>query len=303
MKTKTCNVGPLKGLICATITPFTESLELDIESLHRLYVYYLNTEIQGIFPLGTNGEGSLLSIDERKTVAEIATKTFSGKKTVVIHCGASTLNQTVELIKHAKDIGSDGVGVIVPSFYKFDQRAISDYYSSVIDAADPMPVYLYNIPSRTGIDINKKTIKDLADSHSNLVGMKFSDSNLEKLADYINEDYEHQLDFLIGCDRLMYPAYRIGAVGTISGPIAVFPELFSQLFKAIEQNDEYRALELQKKLYCNNISLKKYQEIPMIKEYLKSIGVISSSTCRAPFYTMTNNEVSVLINDIKRMKA
>jgi 4-hydroxy-tetrahydrodipicolinate synthase len=301
MKTNIQSAGPLRGLVCATITPFKENLEVDYGSLEKLYDYCLDTEINGIFPMGTNGEGILLTLEERKRIAEIAVGRFRGRKTVVLHCGANTLKDTIELVRHAKSIGADGVGVIVPGFYKYDQRAIIEYYSQVLESAVDLPFYLYNIPSRTGVDIPKQTIQTLAQSHQNLVGMKFSDPSLEKLSDYINCDYGRPMDFLIGCDRLMYPAYKIGAKGTVSGPIVAFPKLFASLFKAIDNGDDDKAIEIQRRLYRNNMELKRYQEILMIKEILKNRGVIASSKCRAPFYTMNQDEIYSLLKFTERM--
>lgn len=291
----------LRGIVCANITPFDNEKNVDYESVRKLARYLADSGIQAIYPLGTNGEGLALTIEERKKIAEVMVDEIAGKINVAIQCGTQTLEDTIELVLHAKAIGADAAGVVSPFFFHQSDKALLDYYSAIFEAAGDFPVYVYNIPTNTNNDVTAPLVSQLAAKYKNLAGVKFSYPDIMRICAYVNAK-EEKLDTLIGCDKLIYPAYKSGAVGTVTGPAAVFPEIFNELWAlAISGNDE-KALELQYQIQKNSDRLAKYQEIPMIKQYLKAIGVIKSDICRIPFYAVSEEEkmeIENIINDIK----
>lgn len=275
-------MGILYGIVCANITPFRENREIDYTSVKKLARYLADSGINAIYPLGTNGEGLALTIEERKKVAEIMVDEIGGKIPVAIQCGTQTLEDTIELVLHAKKIHADAAGVVIPFFFHQTDRALEEYYSAVFEAAGDFPIYVYNIPTNTNNDISASLIKKMSKKYGNLAGVKYSYPDMIRLSEYITSK-EPKLDVLIGCDKLIYPAYKLGAVGTVSGPAAVFPELFSELWTHAIKDEDDQALTLQYEIQKNSNALSEYQEIPMIKQYLKSIGVIETDICRIPY--------------------
>lgn len=294
-------MGILCGIVCANITPFKDNGEIDYISLKKLARYLADSGINAVYPLGTNGEGLALTIEERKKAAEIMVDEIAGKIPVAIQCGTQTLEDTIDLVLHAKKIHADAAGVVTPFFFHQTDRALEEYYSAVFEAAGDFPVYVYNIPTNTNNDISSSLIKKLSCKYANLAGVKYSYPDLIRLSEYIGAK-EQKLDTLIGCDKLIYPAYKLGAIGTVSGPAAVFPELFSKLWAYAVKDEDEQALKVQYEIQKNSNILSEYQEIPMIKQYLKSIGVIETDSCRIPFYSISQSEKDKIEDIIKNIK-
>jgi dihydrodipicolinate synthase/N-acetylneuraminate lyase len=285
--------GIIKGIVCPNITPFTKERELDKKSLQSVCRYLIDKRINGLFSLGTNGESLLLNIKERKEAAEIVVSEVSKQIPVVIQCGASSTENTIELAKHAALIGADGVGILAPNFFAQDTEAIFNYYIEVANSIPNLPAYIYNIPTNTNNDIMPELADRIRKATSNIVGIKYSFTDLFRLVEYIKLD--KSFDALIGCDKLVLPALTLGAVGTVSGPSAVFPELFSGLWEAYRRRNFDTAKEYQLKIYDIDKALSVLPQIPLLKTYLKEIGVIVSDTCRTPFRSLTLKEKEYLM--------
>jgi len=289
----------LHGIVCANITPFDKEGEVDYKSVRRLSVYLAESGLAAIFPMGTNGEGIALRADERKKIAETIVSEIAGSVPVVIQCGANTVESTVELVSHARKIGAQSAGVLTPYFFRQSQEALLAFYKAVSVAAGDFPLYIYNIPSHTNNDIQSPAVEALARECPNIVGIKYSYPDLMRLSEYLRA--KPGFDVLIGCDGLILPAHSLGAAGTVSGPAAVFPRLFSSLWEACLSGDAARAKELQGTVKANDEALAKYQSIPLLKLFLKSRGVIAETRCRIPFKRMGQDEEREILGAIERM--
>jgi dihydrodipicolinate synthase/N-acetylneuraminate lyase len=288
----------IKGIICANITPLTNEKKVDKKSLQSLCRYLIDSGINGLFPLGTNGEGILLSVSERKTTAAIVVSEVGRRIPVVIQCAASSIEDTVELAKHAASIGADGIGIMAPYFFAQDEKAIFDYYIQTANSVPDLPAYIYNIPTYTNNDIMPELADKIRKAAPNIVGIKYSFPNLLRLGEYLKLD--SSFDALIGCDRLVLPALALGAAGTVSGPAAIFPELFSGLWQAYLRKDFDTAREYQLKLFEVDKDLSVLPGIPLLKRYLKETGVIASDACRTPFRSLTMEETKTLMKIVEK---
>lgn len=288
----------LQGMICASITPFTKENEVDIKSLRAVCRYLVEHKINGMFPSGTNGEGILLSVEERKKITEVVIHEISGQIPVVIQCGASNTENTVELAKHAASAGADGVGIMAPYFFAQDEQAIFDYYMAVARSVPDKPAYIYNIPIYTNNDLLPELVERIRKGAPNIVGIKYSFPNLLRLGEYLKLD--PSFSALIGCDRLVLPALALGASGTVSGPVAVFPQLFTGLWEAYRKNDIPAAREYQLKIFDTDKALTAFPGIPLLKTYLKEIGVIATDLCRTPFRSLTAQEARSLMQIVEK---
>jgi len=293
-------VKSMHGIVCAIVTPMTPSGEIDAGSLRKLSAHLVKSGIHGVYPTGTNGEGILLSAEERREVAKTVVDEVSGRSVVVIQCTAATVEETLDHIRHAERIGADGAGVMTPFFFGLDHETLKKFYSQALTAAGPgFFIYAYNIPSHTTNDLTPVLLKELAEKHPNLVGIKFSDSDLMRIQDYMRA-VPRRIDVLIGCDSLVLPALTLGASGTVSGPAMVFPHLFVGLYNAFKNNDYEQARDFQRKIIEMDRSLRGIPAIPAIKTMLKMQGIIESDFSRIPSRPLTREEYGTLESLVKK---
>lgn len=280
----------LEGIVCANITPMNAKGEVDYGSLARLAQYLRDSGIQGIYPNGTNGESLSLSAWERRNVAETIVRESAGQISVYVQCGSSHWDETLALIKHSKQIGADGAGVMTPSFFRCDDDALEQYYDSLMVRAGDFPIYLYNIPSLTGNDIKPLIFSRLREKHANIQGIKYSAPDLLRIRQYL----EICSNVLIGCDSMILDCLMAGGAGTISGPCAVFPERFARLYRQYLEGDFKGASQTQTMIYKTSSILGDMPEIPAIKTILKWRGVIDNEVCRAPLRRLSKDECTRL---------
>ena len=278
----------LKGIVCATITPFTPEGTLDRQSIRSLCRYLIDAGIHALYPLGTNGEGILLSCRDRKAAAEIIAKEVQHQIPVVIQCGAATTEEAVELARHAAVVKADGIGIMTPFFFPQDEEAVIAYFSKVAAAASELPMYAYNIPGFTNNDLLPAWVEKIAKLAPNFVGVKYSAPNLIRLTEYMKA--VPSAGVLIGCDRLILPALSLGAAGTVSGPAMAFPHLFVGLWNAFQRKDLDLARTLQSRLVDLDSALADFPAVPLLKELLRHKGVITCSLPRGPLRSLNNKE-------------
>ena len=283
----------LEGLVCAIVTPFDKKGEqIDKHSLSRLCQFLIEKGIEGLYPCGTNGEFLLLTLQERKLVAEIVMDEVGQRVPIVIHCGATTTKQTIELVAHAFHIGASGAGIIVPPFYPLDGRAIEEHFKAIAYSVPDFPLYLYNIPSYGQNDLTPEVARRIFDSQHCFVGIKYSGNRLRRLAKYIHIIPEAKV--FIGCDELIFSALELGAAGTVSGTCMCFPELFASLFSSFRQEKFEKVKKIQDQVSKISCPFETLPVISSFKEILRRKGIINYATCRAPLREPTSEEKDTL---------
>lgn len=292
----------LYGIVCANITPMNAKGEVDFDSLKRLVDYMADGGIHGVYPCGTNGEGLLLSTEEHHAIAKTVIDQNAGRASAFIQCAALRWEDTMENIRYACGAGADGVGVMTPTFYKADDAAMVEYYNEAAAAADGKPVYMYNIAKYTNNDISVKAYAEIVDSNPNVMGIKYSNSDISRIQDYLRTP-KRRTDALIGADSLIVSALAAGCVGEVSGPACVFPKWYVGCYEAFVKGDHALALEYQNKIVACSRSIKAVPQIPAIKAMLHMLGVIDNDTCRRPFRKLTADEYRILENGMKMYAA
>lgn len=236
----------ITGPHVAIVTPFNEQGALDEKAL-RAQVRRQLTNGNKIFCNGTNGEFFVLSDAEKRRVAEICLNEANDNDLVVTHIGETSLAQT---IAHGKDVAAMGikaVSVITPWFSALRPHELVHYYQQVADAV-PVPIYLYNIPARTGNTITPEVAAELA-KHPNIYGIKDSAGSLESLQGFlaVSQNAEN-FDVLTGPDSLILTGYQLGCVGCISGIANIVPELVNQVYRGFLQDNMALANEAQNRI-------------------------------------------------------
>jgi dihydrodipicolinate synthase/N-acetylneuraminate lyase len=216
----------LRGAIAAAVTPLTaDGSELDAGAIGPLERFLAEHGIDGVLACGTTGEGILLTVDERRRVAERFLEARPDDFQVAVHAGAQTTADTVSLATHAKEIGADAVAVIAPPYFPLDGSALLAHLRSAAEACSPLPFYVYEFAGRSGYPIPVDVIERLRKTSPNLAGMKVSDTPWSAVEPYVLEG----LDLFVGSEPLVLQALEHGATGAVSGLATAFPEIVASL--------------------------------------------------------------------------
>jgi dihydrodipicolinate synthase/N-acetylneuraminate lyase len=216
----------LRGALAAAVTPLQEGGSALDEDAVGPYVDFLAAGgLDGILALGTTGEGILLTLDERRRVAELFVAAADGRLDVAVHAGAQTTAETAALAAHAAEAGAAAVAVIGPPYYPLDEDALYEHFAAAAKACEPLPFYLYEFRARAGYSIPLGVIERLRESVPNLRGLKVSNQPFEAVEPYLLEG----LDAFVGAEVLVAEGLERGAAGAVSGLAAAFPEPVARL--------------------------------------------------------------------------
>jgi dihydrodipicolinate synthase/N-acetylneuraminate lyase len=225
----------MKGVYPPMITPFDKNGDLDFVSLERL-VKFLSLHVQGLFICGSYGSGPMMSLEERKLVAETTVKAVDGKIAVICHTGSTNTRDAIELSLHAKKIGCDAVASVGPYYFSHSEEDLISYYTDIINAVGKeFPVYIYNNPKFQGYEINNSTIKMLI--NRGLHGIKDATFNILTYATYMREFSDNNFDIALGTEAMWLAARSLGCEAYIPGLGNAFPELCVQMWKEGMQSD------------------------------------------------------------------
>lgn len=234
-----------EGILPAIVTPFDSNGNVDFEALRDVVRFQIEGGVHGFFVCGTIGEGALMSIEQRKAVAEAIIREASGKVPVIVHVGTTNTNESVELAMHAERIGAKAVGAITPYFFKPDIEGLIIHYQMIAESSH-MPVFAYNIPQITGFNLTPEIFRRLCVIEG-IVGIKDSSGNLSQLQEII-ETAPKPITVINGADDILLAALLVGASAEISGVANAAPELMVELYESFKENNIARALELQRKV-------------------------------------------------------
>ncbi|AUV01145.1 dihydrodipicolinate synthase family protein [Escherichia coli] len=225
----------IEGVLTAIVTPFDAEGGLNVQSLKEQVNRQL-TAGNGIFCGGTNGEFFVLNEQEKITVTAACVDEVAGRANVVAHIGEIATRETIRLGKQIEKLGVDAVSVITPYFVPLKQNELMTHYTAVADALS-VPVFLYNIPARTGNTLEPQTVRALAE-HPNIIGIKDSAGSYESLSGFLNavKDIEN-FDVLNGPDSLIHRGFVEGCSACISGLANVAPNEINAIWSHFRAGD------------------------------------------------------------------
>jgi dihydrodipicolinate synthase/N-acetylneuraminate lyase len=225
----------LRGVVPPMITPFDQDGELDIANLERL-VDFLKERVNGLYICGSYGAGPMMSVEERKRVAEVCVEVAGGKIPIIAHTGTTNTRDTVELTRHAEKIGCDGAAAVGPYYFHHGNDGVLAFFQGMLDAVSPgYPIYLYHNPKFSGYEISLDVIKRLQDH--GLTGMKDATFDIMKFATYMRELGENGLDVVLGTESMWLSARALGAEAYIPGLGNAFPEICGEMWQEGMNND------------------------------------------------------------------
>lgn len=240
-----------------------------------------------------------LSLEKRKRAAEIVVDQTDGRIPIILHVGTQDTNMSVELAKHAKDLGVDAIGAVGPFFYKPDTKGLIQHYKRIGDSVD-LPLFVYNNVGRQGYNIGPEDFGKIVKEVTQVAGLKDTSYNMEQLQAYLSKfgkDYT-----IIGAgDSLMFLIFAVGASAHISLISNVFPEVAIQLYEAMKKGDYEKGRDLQFRLNDIRYALKKGPYITPYKEALRLRG-IDTGTVSSPLRSMDEEEIKTLKEDLKKLR-
>jgi len=230
----------LSGAYTALITPFKNGA-LDEDGLRKNIQFQIAEGIDGVVPVGTTGECPTLSPEEHERVIDIAVEEAKGKVKVIAGTGSNNTKEAIRYTKHAKEVGADAALIVVPYYNKPSQEGLYQHYKAIAEAVD-LPIVLYNVPGRTGKNLEAETTLRLS-KISNIVAVKEASGNLDQIM-AILQDAPADFNVLSGDDAFTYPMLCLGAHGIISVASNIEPKGVSDMVHKFFEGDIEAAKEL-----------------------------------------------------------
>ena len=272
------------GLMPAMVTPFDERGEIDLTATEAVVERFIEAGVDGISPLGSTGEASHLTADERKRFAEEVTRIVAGRVPLLIGVGVVGTRETVELARHAEGVGADGLLVVSPYYWKVGEEALFKHFATVAEAVD-IPILIYNLPVLTGVELSPSLVARVARECSNVAGLKDTVTEYSHIWNVLREVKPVKPDFsvLAGFEDLILPSMLAGGEGSICGLANVAPELFVSLVRAVRDGDLGVAAQLHRQV-LSLMTLGSLSDTPLgaIKLAMNVLGVPVSPNVRGP---------------------
>ena len=242
-------IDKIKNVITAMITPFKEDLSLDEEKYREFIRFQINNGCQ-ILTMGTTGESATMSHEEHHIAIDIAVDEAekSNKNPFVLAgTGSNSTKESISLSQYAEKIGVDGILLVVPYYNKPPQHSLIDHFSAIADSVS-LPIILYNVPSRTGTNLEPETISKLANYKDNIVGIKCASGNIDQITK-ITKNTPEEFIVMSGDDVLTYHIMALGGKGVISVASNIIPVKMIEFTNTMLNNDWNKARRMQLELY------------------------------------------------------
>ncbi|MEO0072384.1 MAG: 4-hydroxy-tetrahydrodipicolinate synthase [candidate division WOR-3 bacterium] len=236
------------GSFTALVTPFDNNNQLDLEALKENIRYQLRNGIDGFVPCGTTGEAPTLSEEEWTAVVRTTIETVRKQKPIIVGTGTNSTEKTIKLTQKAKELGADGCLVVCPYYNKPTQDGLFEHFKTIAQSVN-LPIIIYNIPSRTGVNILPSTVAKLYEQHpKTIVGIKEASGNLDQVSE-LRARCGRNFIIFSGDDSLTLPILALGGHGVISVVANIFPKEISMMIRYFLRGDVKKSLRLHYRLY------------------------------------------------------
>ena len=268
----------VKGLWVPVVTPF-ENEELDMVSYEKLVNHYINEGVHGLMPLGTTGETPTLSEKEYEEIVSKTMEVVNGRVPVIIGLGGNCTRSVIDKLKVAEKHKVQGILSVSPYYNRPDQRGIYEHFKKISESTD-LDIVLYNIPYRTGRNMENETILRLSEE-KNIVGVKDASGDFNKTIELLLNKPD-EFSVLSGEDNLFYSSLLLGGDGGVTASAHLKTRDFIKVYDYIQNNDAKAALEIWKEISPMIPLLFKEPNPTPIKYMLKKMGLINSDEVRLP---------------------
>jgi 4-hydroxy-tetrahydrodipicolinate synthase len=288
------------GMFVPHITPFSREGDLEEEALRTCVTFWIDANVSGLVPCGSNGEAPYLSRDERMKVIQTVIDEANGKVPVIAGTGTMSTKETILFTKDAKDLGADAALVVTPFYFKLSNREIYEHYKTLLETVD-LPIILYSVPKFTGFYLEPTLIYRLVSDCSNIVGVKDSGGNLEFITETVRMVGD-KISVLAGTADVTLASLLSGGSGAVIAVANVFPKMCSDLYELFRKGDYEKASGLQRRIsHLNQVLVKRHNQLSAIKEALKVLG-LPAGYPRRPALPLESEEKKEIENIIKTMQ-
>jgi 4-hydroxy-tetrahydrodipicolinate synthase len=285
----------LKGCFVATVTPFDEKGQIDEQALRNHIDFLLSQGVAGIVPCGTTGESATLSWEEHNRVVDITLEQNQGRGIIIAGAGSNNTAESITAAQHAHIKGADAILCITPYYNKPTQEGLFQHFSSIAEKVD-IPIVVYNVPGRTGVNLQPETIERLC-AFPAIIAVKEASGDITQISE-IHRRCGDRLSILSGDDALTLPILSVGAKGVISVVANIIPRKMVSLIDCFISGDMDQALQLHEELLplCQSMFFET-NPIP-VKTALNLLGN-NAGSLRLPLVPMAQHNKERLISVLK----
>ena len=289
-----------EGTYVAMVTPFTQDKEIDEEGFRSNINYLIEKGVTGLVGAGTTGESATVSHEEHQRIIDILVDEVDGRVETIAGTGSNATSEALSLTKYAYDAGADAALLITPYYNKPQQHGLIDHYTTVAETVD-IPLILYNVPSRTGINMDVETIVELA-KVDGIDAVKEASGSVDKVSDIYraltHEGLEEDFNILSGEDSLTLPLMAVGATGVISASANIDARRMVLMVDSVLNDDYTRAMELHyEKVELIRALFIESNPVP-VKTAMGLMG-LPSGPLRQPLVPMREDNLEVLKKALK----
>lgn len=287
-----------KGVGTALITPFKDNGEVDYELFDKILDHQLENGIDALVVLGTTGESPTVHLEERKVLTEMAVSKADGRVPVIVGTGTNDTSKVVEMNELAAENGADGLLIVTPYYNKTSQQGLVDHYTYVASQTE-LPIIAYNVPSRTGVNIEPETFKKMAEMEDNIVAIKEASGDMSQILNVI-EIARANKTILSGNDDQALPLMLCGGSGVISVFSNLMPGVMKEITSHILAEDYQAARDLHYKyLKLMRLIFVDVNPIP-IKFAMQQLG-LSNNNLRRPLVKLSKEHQELILTEMKEL--
>ncbi|MEO6868228.1 MAG: dihydrodipicolinate synthase family protein [Ginsengibacter sp.] len=295
------NKEKIEGMVAAVYTPMNESGSLNLKVVPDIVDRLIRQEVKGVFVCGTTGEGTSLSSEERKILAEAFVKAAGKRILVLVHVGHNSIVEAKGLAAHAQKIGADYISALPPMYFKISSiPVLVDCMAEIASAAPELPFYYYNIPVLSGVSLDMlEFLKQADQSIPTLAGIKYTTPLLYEYQECLNYK-DNKYDILYGTDEMLLSSLSVGAKGYIGSTYNLMAPLYNKLKASFDKGDLSTAKNLQFKSVEIVRVLVKYGGLPAQKAIMKLLG-IDCGPLRLPLQSLQKEEIKSMEKDLQKL--
>lgn len=284
-----------KGSGVAIVTPFDEN-GVNFKKLQGLLEWHIKSGTDAIIVCGTTGEASTMSEVERKEAIKFTVDTVNKRIPVIAGTGTNNTAASIAMSKWAESIGVDGLLIITPYYNKTTQKGLVEHFKAINDSVN-IPIIVYNVPGRTGMNISPKTLLEIS-NFKNIVAIKEASGNISQVAEY-KALCGDKIDIYSGNDDQIIPILSLGGIGVISVVANIIPREVHEMCKLYLDGNTKEALEIQlKTLSLTNSLFIETNPIP-VKTAMNLMG-LNVGELRLPLCSMSENNLNVLKEELSK---
>jgi len=287
-----------QGTATALITPFDDDLNVDYSAWKKFLKFQMENGISALIVLGTTGEAATIDADERKKLTEMAVETADKKIPVIVGTGTNDTKKVVSLNKLAEDCKADGVLIVNPYYNKGTQSSLVEHYKYIAERT-PLPIILYNVPSRTAMNILPETVVKIHESCPNVIGIKEACGDISQIAKLFSIKPDNFIVYS-GNDDQTLPVMALGGKGLVSVLSNIYPKQTSELTQALLNNDYEKARKINNK-FLKYMNLLFVEANPIPVKYAASKLEICKNTLRLPLAKASASTMKLIDEEMGKL--